>query len=430
MADANLPPDVSQLAATKRAKGLHGQSMTTSGVPVGYSTAMGTARPSPTSYVPTTQAVPRSTIATNQKRTLPGSSNPVTPTNPSTCSLCGKSASYLCSKCCQAWYCGRECQKTHWKTHRPDCSDERRWQVAQQANVPYNPVAIPSNPVGSIRPSAASTAVPNYGMSRPMMRATTPTYGASRYGYAQAPNSVYTMPPQQAYQTPITSQPTPNPMGTATSAAAAPARPSAAPTKPIPAATTTTGTTATATSTTNATNQTSTTKPNDYPPCAVCGKGALCKCSLCWNEFYCGRDCQVKAWNTHKLTCPRTINGTTASTGATAYRPTSTPATNPGMMRPTPTTGYSSYLTQQPYPGGRVAQMPSPYARPAPTMNGAVSTGYTPYSTAQPYTYTTANATGYSTRSSVPTPSTGTSSSGAPTTAPTTITSTVTANPK
>ena len=62
-------------------------------------------------------------------------------------------------------------QKSHWKAHRPDCSDERRWQVAQQSSVHYNPMAMPGNPVGGMRPSAASTAVPSYGMSRPVMRA-------------------------------------------------------------------------------------------------------------------------------------------------------------------------------------------------------------------------------------------------------------------
>ena len=28
--------------------------------------------------------------------------------------------------------------------------------------------------------------------------------------------------------------------------------------------------------------------------CAVCGKTALCRCSNCNNQFYCGRECQLK----------------------------------------------------------------------------------------------------------------------------------------
>ena len=26
-----------------------------------------------------------------------------------------------CSRCKQVWYCSRECQKAHWKVHKPDC---------------------------------------------------------------------------------------------------------------------------------------------------------------------------------------------------------------------------------------------------------------------------------------------------------------------
>ena len=47
--------------------------------------------------------------------------------------------------------------------------------------------------------------------------------------------------------------------------------------------------------------------------CAWCGKeNVSSKCSLCKKVFYCGRDCQVKHWASHKLTCeghstPRSI---------------------------------------------------------------------------------------------------------------------------
>ncbi len=31
--------------------------------------------------------------------------------------------------------------------------------------------------------------------------------------------------------------------------------------------------------------------------CIICGKPALCKCSNCATQFYCGRECQLKVWN-------------------------------------------------------------------------------------------------------------------------------------
>jgi len=34
-------------------------------------------------------------------------------------------ASNKCAKCHGAWYCGRQCQKAHWKTHKPAC--KRTW---------------------------------------------------------------------------------------------------------------------------------------------------------------------------------------------------------------------------------------------------------------------------------------------------------------
>jgi len=40
-----------------------------------------------------------------------------------TCAKCGKSGSDFrrCSRCKEARYCGVECQKTHWPTHKADC---------------------------------------------------------------------------------------------------------------------------------------------------------------------------------------------------------------------------------------------------------------------------------------------------------------------
>ncbi|XP_047119753.1 zinc finger MYND domain-containing protein 10 [Schistocerca piceifrons] len=39
------------------------------------------------------------------------------------------------------------------------------------------------------------------------------------------------------------------------------------------------------------------------PTCAECGERAAKKCSRCKALWYCGRECQVKNWPTHKTTC-------------------------------------------------------------------------------------------------------------------------------
>merc|ERR1711907_14313 len=41
----------------------------------------------------------------------------------------------------------------------------------------------------------------------------------------------------------------------------------------------------------------------DDPKCAVCGLPAEKRCSRCKNEWYCGRECQVQAWEGHKTVC-------------------------------------------------------------------------------------------------------------------------------
>eukprot|EP00158_Paraphelidium_tribonemae_P002384 Partr_v1_DN25320_c0_g1_i2_m21540 putative zinc finger, MYND-type containing 10 len=39
------------------------------------------------------------------------------------------------------------------------------------------------------------------------------------------------------------------------------------------------------------------------PVCAACGLEAASRCSRCKNEWYCGRECQVKSWKDHKSIC-------------------------------------------------------------------------------------------------------------------------------
>ncbi|KAF7998212.1 hypothetical protein HCN44_009610 [Aphidius gifuensis] len=41
----------------------------------------------------------------------------------------------------------------------------------------------------------------------------------------------------------------------------------------------------------------------DIKQCALCRRNATKKCSKCKNIFYCGRECQVKDWTSHKNTC-------------------------------------------------------------------------------------------------------------------------------
>ncbi|KAI0835615.1 hypothetical protein F5Y06DRAFT_123237 [Hypoxylon sp. FL0890] len=49
------------------------------------------------------------------------------------CFYCGKvqadigRALSTCSGCKEAWYCGRDCQKAHWKQHKVSCTDPRRY---------------------------------------------------------------------------------------------------------------------------------------------------------------------------------------------------------------------------------------------------------------------------------------------------------------
>lgn len=40
---------------------------------------------------------------------------------PPKCAVCGDQASKRCSRCCNEWYCGRECQVRQWKKHKPAC---------------------------------------------------------------------------------------------------------------------------------------------------------------------------------------------------------------------------------------------------------------------------------------------------------------------
>lgn len=41
----------------------------------------------------------------------------------------------------------------------------------------------------------------------------------------------------------------------------------------------------------------------EEPKCGECGKAATNRCSRCKNQWYCSRDCQLRAWKGHKPLC-------------------------------------------------------------------------------------------------------------------------------
>ena len=43
-------------------------------------------------------------------------------TSRDTCASCGAAAALHCSRCTRVKYCSKECQRTHWKAHRPSCA--------------------------------------------------------------------------------------------------------------------------------------------------------------------------------------------------------------------------------------------------------------------------------------------------------------------
>eukprot|EP00128_Syssomonas_multiformis_P015660 Colp12_sorted_trinity150504_noHs@8575 len=42
--------------------------------------------------------------------------------------------------------------------------------------------------------------------------------------------------------------------------------------------------------------------------CAVCARSATCKCSLCMEEYYCDRSCQIKNWTKHRPICDAIVS--------------------------------------------------------------------------------------------------------------------------
>ena len=49
-------------------------------------------------------------------------SSQLSQTSPDTCASCGAVAACHCSRCMWVKYCSKECQRAHWKAHRPSCA--------------------------------------------------------------------------------------------------------------------------------------------------------------------------------------------------------------------------------------------------------------------------------------------------------------------
>lgn len=64
------------------------------------------------------------TATTTTTNTTTTTINTTTATETHTCPSCGKDAIKRCSRCNSVWYCSVECQRKHWKKHKPFCNDE------------------------------------------------------------------------------------------------------------------------------------------------------------------------------------------------------------------------------------------------------------------------------------------------------------------
>ena len=61
-------------------------------------------------------------------------------TSRDTCASCGAVAACHCSRCTRVKYCSKECQRAHWKTHRPSCRPRNTPSAASTSTAPTCPV--------------------------------------------------------------------------------------------------------------------------------------------------------------------------------------------------------------------------------------------------------------------------------------------------
>jgi hypothetical protein len=61
-------------------------------------------------------------------------------TDRDTCACCGATATCHCSRCTVVKYCSKECQRAHWKAHRPSCAPRSTPSAAPTSVAPACPV--------------------------------------------------------------------------------------------------------------------------------------------------------------------------------------------------------------------------------------------------------------------------------------------------
>nr|XP_050048603.1 uncharacterized protein LOC126545022 isoform X1 [Dermacentor andersoni]XP_054917779.1 uncharacterized protein LOC126545022 isoform X1 [Dermacentor andersoni] len=78
---------------------------------------------------PVAHAASLGSQAPPQEQALPAQATQV-PQNPqgksSTCVMCGQHAQFMCSGCQNIWYCGPQCQRSHWVNHSNVCMGSKR----------------------------------------------------------------------------------------------------------------------------------------------------------------------------------------------------------------------------------------------------------------------------------------------------------------
>ena len=73
-----------------------------------------------------------------EKETASVGSQPSTASR-GTCASCGATAALHCSRCTLAKYCSKECQRAHWKAHRPECAPRSTHSAASTGAAPTCP---------------------------------------------------------------------------------------------------------------------------------------------------------------------------------------------------------------------------------------------------------------------------------------------------
>ena len=56
------------------------------------------------------------------------------------CASCSGAAALHCSRCTRVKYCSKECQRNHWKAHRPSCAPQSKPSAASTSAAPTCPI--------------------------------------------------------------------------------------------------------------------------------------------------------------------------------------------------------------------------------------------------------------------------------------------------